>query len=197
MGGRDVACAGTDVLVVDDRDVIRLGIMQILREEGPQGVRAVSSLQAALDFVRQGAVGLVLLRESLLETEDRPASSGVTELLSTVRVVEIVEPGHDSGLTSSSPTICPECDASRIVEIVGALTARAERPERPQAPRLSEREQSVLLWLAAGNTNVEIAKRLHVSASTVKQQASHIYRKLAVRNRAAAVAEARRAGWIE
>lgn len=59
------------------------------------------------------------------------------------------------------------------------------------------RDRVLLAGLAEGDTNIEISRRLHVSSSTVKQQASGIYRKLKVRNRAAAVLQARNIGLID
>jgi DNA-binding CsgD family transcriptional regulator len=55
---------------------------------------------------------------------------------------------------------------------------------------LSDREREVLVHLAAGRTNREIAERLVVSPHTVARHVEHIYAKLDVTNRAAATAYA-------
>lgn len=62
----------------------------------------------------------------------------------------------------------------------------ADRPEH--TAELTERERDVLELLAAGGTNREISEQLGISAKTVMHHTSAIYRKLAVRGRAEAVA---------
>lgn len=54
--------------------------------------------------------------------------------------------------------------------------------------RLSAREEEVLMWLARGFSNKEIADHLNVSTETVRSHLKHIYEKLHVRSRAEAVA---------
>jgi DNA-binding CsgD family transcriptional regulator len=62
--------------------------------------------------------------------------------------------------------------------------------------RLTERELEILRLAAEGNTGPAIAKRLVVSPSTIKSHFEHIYEKLGVSDRAAAVAQALRIGLI-
>jgi DNA-binding CsgD family transcriptional regulator len=62
--------------------------------------------------------------------------------------------------------------------------------------RLSARELQVLRLAAEGNTGPEIAERLFVSPATIKTHFQHIYEKLGVGDRAAAVAHALRIGLI-
>jgi DNA-binding NarL/FixJ family response regulator len=54
--------------------------------------------------------------------------------------------------------------------------------------RLSEREREILLDMATGKRNVEIAAYRHISEATIKSHLSSIYRKLEVRNRVEAIA---------
>jgi two-component system nitrate/nitrite response regulator NarL len=64
-------------------------------------------------------------------------------------------------------------------------------------PRLTEREQQVLAGLAAGLSGPQIARGLRLGKATVKTYLSRLYVKLGVSDRAAAVAQAMRAGLIE
>jgi ATP/maltotriose-dependent transcriptional regulator MalT len=57
---------------------------------------------------------------------------------------------------------------------------------------LSERELEVLRLLASGRTNAEVARHLFVALGTVKSHTGNIYRKLGARNRAEALAHARK-----
>lgn len=69
--------------------------------------------------------------------------------------------------------------------------------ERPRAMvRLSERESEVLVQLAAGYTNAEIAQRLGIFPTTVKTHLKSTMRKLGARNRVETVAAARHAGLL-
>ncbi|GAB2599816.1 response regulator transcription factor [Kribbella endophytica] len=68
--------------------------------------------------------------------------------------------------------------------------AVAARLMRRSGPLLTEREVEILDQLATGRSNREIARRLFVSEATVKSHLSHIYTKLEVDTRAAAVARA-------
>jgi ATP/maltotriose-dependent transcriptional regulator MalT len=61
---------------------------------------------------------------------------------------------------------------------------------------LSGREREVVVLIASGATNREIAERLYLSPHTVKEYTSSVYRKLGVRNRAEAVKRAQRIGLI-
>lgn len=76
--------------------------------------------------------------------------------------------------------------------IAGRLLARMRSPQ----PSLSARETEVLRLVADGATNNEIAARLHISDATVKSHLVHIYTKLGVSSRTAAVATARDTGLL-
>lgn len=74
--------------------------------------------------------------------------------------------------------------------IAGRLLARLRTPQ----PSLSSRETEVLRLVADGASNNDIAARLHISDATVKSHLVHIYTKLGVSSRTAAVATARDRG---
>ncbi|MNJ61278.1 Response regulator protein VraR [compost metagenome] len=61
---------------------------------------------------------------------------------------------------------------------------------------LSSREHEVLLELAKGCTNAEIASHLYISVATVKTHIMNIFGKLEVSTRLAAVEQGRRRGWV-
>lgn len=65
----------------------------------------------------------------------------------------------------------------------------------PQAG-LSARERQILDLIASGATNPEIAATLKLSANTVKEHASGLYRKLGARNRVDAVQRGQRLGLL-
>jgi two-component system, NarL family, response regulator LiaR len=67
-------------------------------------------------------------------------------------------------------------------------------PERPDA--LSERERDVLLLLARGLTNKQIARELSIADKTVKSHVSNILGKLGVQSRTQAALHAGRTGLV-
>jgi DNA-binding NarL/FixJ family response regulator len=105
--------------------------------------------------------------------------AGRTELAAAVRAV-----------ASGQATFAPEVGA----RLVGSLTATA--PAGPDAagalvsrfPALTRREAEVLALIADGLSNAEIAGTLFVSVATVKTHINAIFAKLAVRDRAQAIA---------
>lgn len=82
------------------------------------------------------------------------------------------------------------------LEVQNGLLQRLRKGASPGAPALTAREEEVLGLAAAGLTSVQIARRLSISPATVKAHLHHLYDKLAVTNRAAAVAEAMRRGMM-
>jgi two-component system nitrate/nitrite response regulator NarL len=77
--------------------------------------------------------------------------------------------------------------------IAGEIRLRAIH----ERPFLSDREREVLKLVAEGLTAPEIGRRIHLSTATVKTHLSHVYEKLGVAERAAAVAVAMRRGLVE
>lgn len=77
--------------------------------------------------------------------------------------------------------------------VAGEIRLRA-RDERPQ---LSPREQQILELVADGQTAPQVASSLHISTATVKTHLLHLYEKLGVAERAAAVAVGMRCGLLE
>jgi DNA-binding CsgD family transcriptional regulator len=69
-------------------------------------------------------------------------------------------------------------------------------PFVPPGVALSEREMDVLMALASGKTNTEVAADLYISVGTVKSHSANIYRKLEAKNRTEAVARARELGLL-
>jgi DNA-binding NarL/FixJ family response regulator len=82
--------------------------------------------------------------------------------------------------------------------LIDAIAAAGAPPETASAPRLPDgltpRENEVLVLIAEGLSNREIADRLHVSETTIKSHVNHLFAKTAVRDRAQAVSYAYRHG---
>ena len=122
------------------------------------------------EALRAGASGFLL--------KDRPPE----ELVSAVRTVA----GGDALL---SPTVTRR--------LIAEFAARPDEPPPPDGlHELTDREREVLLLLAQGASNAEIAGRLFVAETTVKTHVAHILRKLGIRDRAQAVVLAYESGLV-
>ncbi|MFE0104761.1 response regulator [Streptomyces sp. NPDC059009] len=152
-------------------------VLMDLRMPGGNGVDAIAEL------TRRGARARVLVLTTYdTDSDTLPAiEAGATgyllkdapreELFTAVRAAA-------QGRTVLSPAV-----ASRLVSAVRTPAAA------PDAS-LSAREREVLVLVAKGTANREIARELFISEATVKTHLTHIYGKLGVKDRAAAVAVA-------
>jgi two-component system nitrate/nitrite response regulator NarL len=82
-------------------------------------------------------------------------------------------------------------------ELAGGLAEQIRLRAETSGPILSEREAQVLRGFARGLSVPQVAAELFLGASTVKTHAQHLYEKLGVSDRAAAVAEGMRRGLLE
>jgi DNA-binding NarL/FixJ family response regulator len=77
-------------------------------------------------------------------------------------------------------------DAEAVDAVLVAAGHRVWQRPRELPAGLTERELEVLLVLARGESNKQIADRLGISAKTVGHHVQHVYQKAGVRSRAAA-----------
>ena len=89
---------------------------------------------------------------------------------------------------------CSASEIARLVRRVGDGLEAFTDSASSDVPALSDREREILLLIADGATNREIAAVLFLSPHTVKEHTSTLYRKLGARNRADAVQRAQRLG---
>jgi two-component system nitrate/nitrite response regulator NarL len=82
-------------------------------------------------------------------------------------------------------------------EFQSGLATQLRMREERGAPILTEREHEVLKLTAEGLNANDVGERLHIGGATVRTHLAHVYEKLGVSDRAAAVAEAMRQGLME
>jgi two-component system nitrate/nitrite response regulator NarL len=111
-----------------------------------------------------------------------------------------------AGLLLKSANIDELCDAIAAVargetvlaaEVQAGLAGEIRMRSTAQRPLLSPREHEILVLTAAGRSAPEVAAELVLSAATVRTHLQHLYDKLGVGDRAAAVAVAMRRGLLE
>jgi DNA-binding NarL/FixJ family response regulator len=110
----------------------------------------------------------------------------------------------DATLPDIIAAICAAAagDSSISPQVAGGLLARLRDHGPRQAPAplefdLTERELAVLSLLVSGHDNTVVARRLHLSSSTIKHHVSSILNKLGVENRVQAAVVAVRRGLVE
>jgi DNA-binding NarL/FixJ family response regulator len=214
------------VLLVDDQELVRAGLRTILgaqpdldvvgeASDGHGGLAAARRLRpdvVVMDIRMPGLDGLEATRRIVAECEPpAPRVLVLTTFDLDEYVYEALRAGASGFLLKGASTY-EVTGAIRVVAAGDALIAPsvtrrlidefARRPgdRVPPPPGLSEltaREREVLDLVAAGLSNVEIARELVVSAATVKTHVAHILGKLGVRDRVQAVIRLYESGVIQ
>lgn len=207
------------VVVADDHPVVRSGVRAMLDAEpdidvvgeAEDAARALfESLHArpdvlVLDLTMPGADGTSVI-EKIRET--LPATKIV--VLSMHDSVRHIRDAHAAGASGYVPKEAADTDLVTAVRQVargesylhptlGARLARAQIDEQQatDADPLSDREREVLVHLARGHTNQEVAKLLFISVRTAETHRAHIMQKLKISTRAELVSYALERGLLD
>lgn len=203
------------VLVADDNAIVRSGIVALLAPVADVEVVAEAvNGRDACDQAADAAIDVCLLDVRMPVMDGIQAArhlAGSTRVLMLTYsddeelVTAAIRAGAAGYLVHGTFATAQLADAIRRVgsggsvlsaDLTGTLFAavRSEpaapaAPQRPHlATRLTEREAEVMDLVAQGLRNSEIAEALVVAPKTVKNHVNHIYGKLGVRTRAAAIA---------
>ncbi|WHU49411.1 response regulator transcription factor [Gordonia sp. L191] len=205
------------VLITDDHAIVRAGLRALLTES--DGIRVVGEAATGEEAIARCTPPAPLPDVVLMDLRLGPGLSGVetTRRLLTQRPAPrvLVVTNHD---TDADILAAIEAGASGYLlkdtpptELIAAVHAAAagdsalspmvatrlmSRMRAPADAVLTAREIDVLVEVAAGHSNREIARRLLLSEMTVKSHLVHVFSKLGVRSRTAAVDRARRDGLI-
>lgn len=200
------------VLVADDHPVVRAGLRALLDAEAD--IEVVGEAASAAAAVELGPGADVVLMD--LRFGDGPGGADATRRLRSAspapRVLVLTNYDSDSDIlgaveAGASGYLLKDAPPDELITAVRAAAAgeTALAPaiarrllERMRAPAsaLTARELEVLRLVADGLSNAEIAARLLLSERTVKSHLVHVFTKLDVASRTAAVAAARSAGLI-
>lgn len=202
------------VLLVDDHPVVRAGLRALLgATRGLDVVAEAASGELALAMVTEHAPDVVLMDLQMGEGMDGVAATRALQRLpDPPRVLILTTYDTDADIlraveAGAAGYLLKDAPPDRLVEAVRAA-ARGETVLAPMVasrlltrlrtprPELSKRELEVLTLVSDGLANRAIAKRLFVSEATVKSHLVHVFTKLGVDSRTAAVATGRDLGLI-
>lgn len=203
------------VLIVDDHAVVRQGLRMFLAldeeieivgeaENGQQAVRSCSDLQpdvVLMDLLMPVMDGVSAISEIKAGTPDVEIVA-MTSVLEDSSVVGAVRAGAIGYLLKDTRAddLCRAIKAAAAGQVqlapqaAGFLMREVRAPENPE--NLTDREKDVLILLAQGKANKEIASDLGVGDKTVKTHVSNILAKLGVQSRTQAALHAVRLGLV-
>ncbi|PMC64271.1 DNA-binding response regulator [Corynebacterium tuscaniense] len=192
-----------NVMLIDDHPVVRAGLRAVLNSFGDITVVAEASDGTATvpenvdvvvsDIQMPNVDGIELTRR--LVAADGPPVLILTTYDTQADVVAAVEAGAMGYLLKDAPedelhdAVVRAARRERALspQVANVLAERVMRPDEALSPR----EIELLRQVQTGASNKEIAAALFISQATVKTHLIHIYSKLGVDNRTAAVEVAR------
>ena len=195
------------VVVADDTLIAREGWKRILElDAGLEVVGEIARAQEAGRIVRELEPDVVLM--DLLwfgdETAGATAISQMKKERPSTKIVAIsayaplIPPARTAGAEAFLPKgFSREELVGMIREVVRLGDFEPITPDHPVRDSISEREREVLIAMASGRTDRDIAKLLVISEATVKNHVRNIIAKLDATNRAHAVAIAYEMGVLK
>jgi DNA-binding NarL/FixJ family response regulator len=210
------------VLIVDDHDLFRSGLRNLLEDEGVHVVGEASAGQEALNIVREVAPDVVVMDLNMPGMGGVEATRHISTIAPLTRVVMLTISDQDNDVidailagacgyllkdssiqeliagikaASQGESLISPTIASKVLQRVRASNTQPEIENTIRA-ELSEREIEVLKLIANGKDNAMIAGELHISPKTVKNHISNILMKLQIDNRIQAAVYAVRSGIV-
>jgi DNA-binding NarL/FixJ family response regulator len=209
------------VMIVDDHVMLRKGVLSILSSKNFQVVGEASDGQEALELVPKVKPDIVLMDINMPVLDGVEATRRLKALYPDLKVViltvsetdkdlfEAIKAGADGYLLKNlgpdELVSCLRAAAAGEAPISAAMAAkmlkefrepRTGPTSKDDVQQLSPRETEVLRLASTGLTYKEIAAKLYVAESTVKNHMRHILEKLHLRNRSEAVGYAIRKGLV-
>lgn len=200
------------ILIADDHPVVRAGIRALLDgEDDLSVVGEAATPDEAVELARSLDPDLVLMdlqfgqaatgadaTRRIRALDVAPYVLVLTNYDTDGDILGAVEAGASGYLLKDAPPTdliaAVRAAASGESALAPAIAGRLmERVRAPQVS-LSSREIEVLTLVAAGASNSEIAASLHITDATVKSHLVHVFSKLGVASRTAAVSAARKLG---
>jgi DNA-binding NarL/FixJ family response regulator len=210
------------VLLVDDHDLFRTGLKNLLEEQGVQVVGEAPNGQTALRLVPELVPDVVIMdlnMPGLSGVETTRHLTGIAPLARVVVLTISVEDDDvmDAVMAGACGYLLKDSSIDELLAGIRAAAAgeslispqiaskvlqrlrsqgRSEGAAETIRAELSDREIQVLKLIANGKDNAEIARELYISPKTVKNHISNILMKLQIDNRIQAAVYAVRSGIV-
>ncbi|MFC4945445.1 response regulator [Pseudonocardia sp. GCM10023141] len=202
------------LLLADDHPVVRRGLRAVLETEpGFTVVAEAATAEQAVALATSETVDVVLMdlqfgpgmhgAAATAAITARPGAPRVLVLTTydtDADILAAIEAGATGYLLKDAPpdelAAAVRTAAAGRSALAPTVARRLMARMRTPATALSRRETEVLELVADGLSNQQISKRLHLSQATVKSHLVHVYSKLGVDSRTAAVAAATDRGVI-
>jgi DNA-binding NarL/FixJ family response regulator len=200
------------LIIVDDHPVVRTGLQGMLAGQPDFEVMGEATTGAdAIEMVAQLQPDVVLMDLQMPEMDGVTATAEIKSqypgthvlILTTydtdADILRAVEAGATGYLLKDAPReelfhAVRAAAQGKTVLAPTVATRLLEQMREPARETLSGREVQVLTLVADGASNKEIGRKLHVSEATVKSHLLHIFDKLGVTDRTAAVTTALKRG---
>jgi DNA-binding NarL/FixJ family response regulator len=210
------------VLIVDDHDLFRTGLRNLLEEQGVLVIGEAGGGAEAVRIVRELAPDVVVMDLNMPGMGGVDATRHITGIAPLTRVVMLTISDQDNDVmdailagacgyllkdssiqelmagiraASRGESLISPTIAAKVLQRVRATSTQPEIANTIRA-ELSDREIEVLKLIANGKDNAVIAAELHISPKTVKNHISNILMKLQIDNRIQAAVYAVRSGIV-
>jgi DNA-binding NarL/FixJ family response regulator len=210
------------VLIVDDHDLFRTGLRNLLEEQGVHVAGEAASGTEAVRTVREIAPDVVVMDLNMPAMGGVEATRHIASIAPLTRVVVLTISDEDADVMDAilagacgyllkdssidelmagiraawrGESLISPTIAAKVLQRVRATSAQPEIADAIRS-ELSDREIEVLKLIANGKDNALIAAELHISPKTVKNHISNILMKLQIDNRIQAAVYAVRSGIV-
>ncbi len=201
------------ILLVDDHEVIRVGLRTVLGQaQGVTVVGEAGTMAEAIQQTQRLKPDVILMDVRLPDGSGVDACREILAALPGTRVIFLTSYADDDSvlaavLAGAHGYVLKEIDSPALLEAIrtvaggqsildSSVTERALRwlrglhdlPATPGTDQLSSQEERVVALVAEGKTNKEIAVALGLSDKTVKNYLANVFQKLRITRRAQAAA---------